>query len=562
MITLFFISVKVNAQDLSSDRLDFLYNSFLSYKNVKPGGKQFFSNKADSSYIKCGFVLASSIKFNFERFTESQKKILSKLLQRPPTNDSLVSPSGHFWIHFNRTGFDAPNYNPALTAEDNAMQVAFAADSAYNFEVNYLGFPPPPSDAGETDERYDIYIDSPGGYGYTQPEFPVGEHIYSSFMVIHYEYQSGFYTHGLNAMRVTVAHEFHHAIQIGNYSYDDFDLDPFFYEMTSTSMEEFVFDDVNDYYGYLGSYFANPGKTFSSFRPGTNDGYDLAIWNLFLVNKFGFNIIKRQWELLRDGSRALEAIDISISEIGSTFKESLSIFGLWTYFTGKRSAKGVQQGFAFEEGNDYPLITPLAEENFTPPEDIFNLALNSACNNFIRVLDGSDTLVVLITNSDIDKAIESPDSKNNFIYGLYDHPVDNGDTITSYYFKTTSSSDAFKWSTKEIFNDGVIIRPIIVNQNPVSVFPVPYTYEKNGDYIRFIVNNFENTTVDFNVYTAGMELVYSNSMKLIRFPEIRGYVVSWTPLDNKNRRLASGVYLYIIKSGDNIQKGKFVVFNR
>ena len=33
------------------------------------------------------------------------------------------------------------------------MQVALAADSSYRFEVNYLGFPPPP------DNEYDIYID-------------------------------------------------------------------------------------------------------------------------------------------------------------------------------------------------------------------------------------------------------------------------------------------------------------------------------------------------------------------------------------------------------------------
>ncbi|HSR18632.1 MAG TPA: hypothetical protein VLM39_11135, partial [Ignavibacteriaceae bacterium] len=114
----------------------------------------------------------------------------------------------------------------------------------------------------------------------------------------------------------------------------------------------------------------------------------------------------------------------------------------------------------------------------------------------------------------------------------------------------------------EILNDAVIIQPIIVNEHHASVFPLPYTYEKNGNFIRFTVNKFENTTVDFNVYTIGMELVYSASMKLDRFDEISSYVVSWSPADNKNKRLASGVYLYIIKSGENIQKGKFVVFNQ
>ena len=65
-----------------------------------------------------------------------------------------------------------------------------------------------------------------------------------------------FLTKGINAARVTVAHEFHHAIQLGNYSYRDSDL--FFYELTSTSMEEFVFNSVNDYYNYLTDYFYFP----------------------------------------------------------------------------------------------------------------------------------------------------------------------------------------------------------------------------------------------------------------------------------------------------------------
>ncbi len=39
--------------------------------------------------------------------------------------------------------------------------VAIAADSAYNFEVNYLGYPPPPPDNGVGgDDKYDIYIEN------------------------------------------------------------------------------------------------------------------------------------------------------------------------------------------------------------------------------------------------------------------------------------------------------------------------------------------------------------------------------------------------------------------
>ena len=59
--------------------------------------------------------------------------------------------------------------------------------------------------------------------------------------------------------------------------------DTFFYEITSTAMEEFVYDSVNDYYAYMPSYFLSPQKAFAE-----NDGYNLAIWNIYLKENFGF----------------------------------------------------------------------------------------------------------------------------------------------------------------------------------------------------------------------------------------------------------------------------------
>lgn len=558
-IILFFISLKIPAQELNSSRLDSLYNRFLSYRNIRTEGLQLSSQTDDSAFVKCGFGLIAEVRLNFELFTPGQKKILTKLLQRPQADASIISPSGYFRIHFNTSGLDVPNYDTSLSIEENAMQVAQTADSTFNFEVNFLGYPPPPQEnGGGTDNLYDIYISSIRDYGYTQPEDSLGNQKYASFIVIHYDYKDNFNTKGLDAMRVTIAHEMHHAIQIGNYTWDKVYNDLFFYELTSTSMEEFVFDTVNDYYFYMPSYFRNSGVSF-----GSNSGYNIAIWNLYMQNKFGFDIIKRQWELfVQPEIRALEVIYTSIDERGSSFKKELNTFGIWTYFTNRRFPMGVEQGYAFEEGAAYPLITPLAEQIFTPHEDIYDLSLYPASNNYLRVLNGLDTLIILISNSDWNQGIINPELQAGFIYGLYDHFVSGSDTITSNYFKTNQSDDPLFWTTTEILNDAVIIQPIIINEHPASVFPLPYTYGKNGNFIRFAVTKFENTTVDFNIYTIGMELVYSASMKLDRFDEIGSYVVSWSPADNKNKRLASGVYLYIIKSGENIQKGKFVVFNQ
>ena len=56
-----------------------------------------------------------------------------------------------------------------------------------------------------------------------------------------------------------------------------------------------------------------------------------------------------------------------------------------------------------------------------------------------------------------------------------------------------------------------------------------------------------------------MKLVYSTNQKV---NYIYGQkVVRWNGLDNHNNKLSSGVYIYVTKSGDEIKKGKLVIFN-
>jgi len=63
---------------------------------------------------------------------------------------------------------------------------------------------------------------------------------------------------GIQALRVTAAHEFHHAIQYGYGWWGE----RYPYELTSTWMEDVVYTDVNDYYQYLPDYFVDSMRDF------------------------------------------------------------------------------------------------------------------------------------------------------------------------------------------------------------------------------------------------------------------------------------------------------------
>ena len=550
-------------EDLSPNQLDSLYIKFLQLRapELLPQNDNLTELTAEDR--KCGFGIVNSIKSNFESFSPEQQLVLQKILSRPSLQTSIVSPSGVFRIHYDATGTNRPSYTSGLTVEQNVTEVAKAIDSVYRFEVQYLGFLPPPSDNGSgSDDKYDIYIQNQGGgvYGYTEWESKIGSINWTSFMVIDNDYV-GYYSTGLDGMKVTVAHEFHHGIQLGNYAilngsspYRQSDL--FFYELTSTSMEEFVYDEVNDYYAYMSSYFNHTDVAM----PGQN-GYNIAIWNIFLKDNYGFGILKRQWELV-PSINAILAINQSLNEIGTYFPRKLNKFGIWTYFTGFRRIPGKY----FEEAAYYPLISPTFIIQFpsAPPQ----MQSTPTANNFVKfnISSNADTLVALVTNGDAYAANNNINQLFSFQYTLYSDPSTGQRELTDEYSSTFYSNNPGFWSVSEVLNN-ILIREdtliISAGSNVGYAFPNPFSYSKNyvtGPLIFFPYDAFIGEEVDFNIYSIGMELVYSNEMNLQILPGDQ-IGVNWNVIDNNDKKLASGVYIYVIKKGDEIVKGKFVIFN-
>lgn len=529
--------------------LDSLFNEYVQLKEFLTSKDEIKQTTIHLSESKCGLFLINFVKQNIDLFSPEQQQILKSITGRPSTPFSIISQSGKFRIHYDTTAFEKPKYNASLSIEENLNMISSAIDSTYNFEVNYLGYPSPPEDNGEGgDNRYDIYIMNLGGglYGYTETETHLGNQKYTSFMVIDNDY-AGYYSSGINGARVTLAHEFHHGIQMGNYilRFED----TFFYEITSTSMEEFVFDDVNDYYAYMPSYFNNPQKAFAE-----NDGYNLAIWNIYLNENFGYDIMKRQWELM-PSQRAMNAVSLSITERGSSFKHELNNFGVWTYHTKHRAILAKY----FKEAGSYPLIKPLITKNFTSPDLVVTIFSKSTANNFIRFTNSfnTDTLFVLVTNGNVQAALTNISATDSFAYYLYDYPAAGSNKVDSiFYSKFTTTNPQF-WSIAEILDSVKMTEPQLITDYP---YPMPFSYKTHlSGIINIPISSIMSSEIGLYIFSAGMELVYSND-KEPRDTQNKKRV-AWKVRDNQNRKLASGVYIYVIKDGEEIQKGKLVVLH-
>jgi hypothetical protein len=548
------IIIPINAQKLNERELDALYNSFLRMRETAAE-----TNKPD--IIKCGLGIVSEIKQNLWRYSKEKQQSLKIMLDRPERDTSIISPLGLFRIHFNLTGSERPNYNPMLSALQNAAETAKAADSAYNFEVNFLGYPPPPPDnSAGGDNLCDIYISNIGGtYGFTVPEEALGDEKYTSYVQIHNSFK-GFPTEGLDAMHVTVAHEFHHTIQLGNYILRYEDL--FFHELTSVSMEEFVYNSVNDYYFYMPHYFNNPGKTFGAFPGGTVDGYDLAIWNIFMKDKFGFGIIKRQWQLMPQ-MRALEAISQSLIEAGTSFGSKLSEFGVWTFFTNFRTIKGEY----FEEAEHYPVIKSTVTIQFN--SQAFNGLAAPASNNFITFVNSTDTITTILTNADFESGVNNMNAYFDYQYILSSSLVTGSTKLTDNYYAKLNVSQPALWTVAEILNYQLIRQNgNIYSENPskdLYAYPNPFFYSKAYsnlcNCIEIIIDPGKENEAYLNIYTSSMEAIYKSSSPLpVENNSFGRKILRWYIRDIPEK-LSTGVYIYAVKLGNQISLGKLVIFN-
>ncbi len=506
--------------------------------------------------VKCGFPLCAAAYRARTTLRGSLVPYLTQILSR--TERQKQRSAEHFTVHYDTVGPQAPSLLDLMhtpipgSAEGFVDSVLAIASAVYTYEVDTLGYLPPPSDgtAGGGPE-YDIYIVDLGTeYGETTPEIQLDARQdggkYTSYLTIDndFAFVSPDSNKGLPALRVTLAHEFHHAIQLGNYGY--WTNETYFYELTSTWMETMAFPAITDYLNYVRAswgHFRNPGTPFTS-----NDiiEYSRCVWGIYLSREFGSGIMREIWEDIRNEA-PLGANATVLARHGTSFASVFSEWNLWNYYTADRSKPDVY----YPNGSLYPRVASSGVD-FSPAGggQSLNGSLPSLSARYYDVAAVADTGTVIITNLDAATALNPTVPQRPYTLMLsptqndasYEHVVDG-------CFYSVTYDDPTVWKSWVVAGGGSNVAGV---KNGV---PFPNPFRNDGVSKLFIPADVSSATL--RIYDSAMGLVFENSVQPGTM--FGKNVFAWDGVTLRGRRASSGVYYFTLEYSGGTITGKFVI---
>jgi hypothetical protein len=517
--------------------------------------------------LKCGTEVVRLLRRYWSELAEEDRRFFAKVLQRPSLPYSYVSPNGLFRLHYS---LDGANGVPPGDLNENGVPdfIERAADFleySYRVEVDTLGYKAPPWDFGVHGDEIDVYFRNIGAYGYTDfdrqiPDTP--ENDWTSYITVDNDFVgAGFYSQGLDGLKVTCAHEFFHVIQLG-YHYRDEDL--FFFEMSSTWMEDRVFTDVNDYYHYLRYYFETADLPLS-YTNGFRE-YGSAVFLKFIQERFGEDLIRRTWELIPQ-QHSMFSMARAFEEIGTALHDALVEFGVWNCFTGSRKL----EGRFYKEGQFYPEIRIDKRLEFQQ-DTTFTDSTYFLSMKYFEVVPEYSGFFSMVVNSEVGPLwrtgvitgwssgpfvnyIEGNSRGNlGYIPGLEsvllvvvnpEVPDDIGKMLYKYREKPFTYSILRQRMGKESL---VFPNPVVLDGGGEVLITLQMSVSQPGNYDSYLISSQGRIVRTFSP---------------LRLPKGETRVqFSWDGKDNRGQDVPSGVYLFILSSGKERIRAKLAVIRR
>jgi hypothetical protein len=508
---------------------------------------------------KCGFAVTSEAARRLESAGPAERADIRALLRPQARQTNIISPSGRFRIYYDTSGIHAAALLAGDTlripdsAHDYARKVAEVFDSVYQVEIEQFGFDAPPFE--EALSQYHIYVlDFRGSvYGQTLFNLPLPSSgtvrpCYASHMEIDNDFL-GYETRGIDGLRVTAAHEFHHMVQLGTYGL--WLNDRWMHEMTSTYFEEAVYPDINDYFQYIRTFMRSTERTMWSWGAA---GYELALWPMYLERKYDRSIVRDFWVNMRK-TEPMTSMRDGIQARGGDMAADLCGWAQANFFTGYRAA--LQSPPPYDDAPALAAAQMHARQELVGTSATLSGRVAPTGSMYLRVFRGIDTVSFVVANSSVSGAISR--SSAGVEYQLEIRAIGADASFTplnngwAYRF-TAAEPNALCLLVLEGGASGIVERdlpfPNPFNPNEFSrmQFPVPRDVPVNR--------------ADLYVFSVSMNRVALRESQPIELDDALGAFVGYDATTDAGEKLPSGVYFYHLKYGSETRTGKFAVVQR
>lgn len=505
--------------------------------------------------VKC---LTPSIIYSQTSGSKNAQEIRSSLSEILDSNISNIelylSPSGRFLLNYTRSGTDAV---PTLDQNNNNIpdyieQAALFADESYAILVQELGY----TDPTIPGVPYEIRFRQINSYGFTQSAG------ITSFIVVHRNFE-GFPSNNdpsgdvIGALKVTIAHEFKHAIQYAVNRWQGNTGSVSWVEMDATMIEEVVYPEVDDYLNYLNTCVSSACSVIRDPNRSTPGSYYHATWMLFFQHHIGPDFWVDVWSDIQanpSGAQMFELIRKQLRLRGLDYTTEFTRNHLWHLASGNRSI----DGYGFPDASRFPNTalqqTAIIADSLKalPEQSRRRAAQYVEVSNLDRqfgelLVELNFTvgsvglgLLALDQNGEVIEIIESGNRIDN--NGFFRISTGILTERTTYLAMVVSNPDefdqdiSFTLSARELPEFITLSNNFPNPFNPVTT--IPFSIPENS-HVRLVVYDIQGRVVS--------ELV--NQSLSAGFYDVKVNAAGWS----------SGVYLYSLQTSSDTRTGKMLL---
>ncbi|MCZ7556343.1 MAG: hypothetical protein M5R41_08080 [Bacteroidia bacterium] len=554
------LSLVAQAQEQGlRDMSDGEFLQLFTARNEQPVHTAFTGGEQPVQGRKCSFDLMAEAARRLPLMQPDDAQLMRRLLAPPVTQTSVLSPNGRFRVHFDTTGRHAP----AMIDEAGnripgsyfayADSVGTAFEHVYEVEIARLGYEVPPMQQGFNE--YQIYIQEYFGNYYGETAWTgivvnpgTIKQTYATYIQIDNDYRE-YYSKGLNGLRVTAAHEYHHAIQLGRYGL--WSEDQWMHEMTSTYYEEYVYPEINDYLIYVRTFMKYPDRALYSWG---NQGYELVLWPIMLERRYGPGLMREFWNGLKQ-KESITAMRDGLASAGGDFASDFCTWAKVNYFTGWRWNR--LDPVEYSDGEMFPSVVFTATQPLNAGSALFNGTVLPLSSQYFRVARGLDTVAFVVSNVDMSAALARSGSGVGFTLEVRETAPD-----ASWQSLTNGWAYKFTAATGNALCMHVLDAGATQDDRLREPWPNPLLLAESSRMHFPLPRNLAVNRVELVVYTVGMVELYRKDNLPVQLDDLIGAYVAWDIQAGEGTDLASGVYFYVLSYGSERRSGKFAVIGR